>query len=138
MKVSTGLNVLASGVALLMLAAIVALGAALVLPADEHRWPLAAVSYAALAPIGLWAWSGRMFNRKGSESPEPQTWRDWVGLFALNLGLSVVFALIDMGLGHPGISLIFTIAAVSMTMISLPGAVRAWLRDVVGRNFSKD
>lgn len=138
MKVFTGLNVFASGVALLMLAAIVGLGAVVVLPADEHRWPLAVASYAVLVPIAFWAWSGRMFSREGSNDPEPQTWRDWTGLFALNLGLSAVFVFIDMGLGHPGISLIFTVAAVSMTMISLPGAVRAWILDVAGRSFSKD
>jgi hypothetical protein len=93
---------------------------------------------AALTAVATW--TGVLFSRKKEErTDQPQSWTEWVGLFLISLPLSGLFVLIDCGWhlppglggttcnGHPGISLIFTIAAVALSAIALPSALRAWL-----------
>ncbi|WP_457445879.1 hypothetical protein [Roseateles sp. P5_E4] len=133
MKRLEGANVLASSVALLMLALIEGLSAAWFLPYDDHFWPLVIAGYAVLGPFAVWMWSGSALRRSGKPEESPLTWRDWVGFFFLGLVLSVAFVALDNTVNHPGLSLAFTFAAIAMTMIALPGAVRAALLDALDK-----
>ncbi len=129
MKRLDGANVVASGVALLMLALIEGFSAALFLPYDEHFWPLVIAGYFVLVPFAVWMWSGSALRRSGKREESPLTWQDWVGLFFFGFLLSVAFVAFDRAVNHPGLSLAFTFAAIAITMIALPGAVRAALLD---------
>lgn len=86
------------------------------------------------------AWSGVIFEGKNSvRRPGPESWQDWLVMFVLGAFLSAFFLLLDCN-GHlpsalggtacdrqPGLDVIFTVAAVAITAISLPSALRAWL-----------
>ncbi len=64
---------------------------------------------------------------------------DWVMMFPIGAVISMAFLWIDCGGrlpvfrpefvcdGRPGISVVFTIAALCLTAISLPSALRAWI-----------
>jgi len=132
MRKRVGVNVVASGIALLMLALINGLSAACFLPYDKHFWPLVTVAYVMLVPFALWMWSGSAFRRSDKPEESPLTWRDWVGFFFVGLVLSGAFVALDRAM-NPGLSLAFTFTAIAMTMIALPGAVRAALLDVLDR-----
>jgi hypothetical protein len=41
--------------------------------------------------------------------------------------LSAVFVAIDVLLVHPGLGALFTLGALAMAFIALPGAARAWV-----------
>jgi len=101
---------------------------------------LAQTALATNASAGLTAfaaWSGALFRRKDVSPPE--SWGDWVGVFFASSLLSGLLLSIDCGFhlpeglggegcdGNPGISVIFTIAALSMMAIALPSALRAFL-----------
>lgn len=126
-------NIVASGVALLMIAGIEALTAVCFLPVDEHFWPLVAVGYVVLAAFAVWSWTDPAPRVGGKVAQGPTGWREWVGVFFLGLVLSVAFVAFDKAVQHPGLGLAFTAAAVAMTMIALPGAVRAALLEALER-----
>lgn len=126
-------KIVASGVALLMIAGIEALTAACFLPVDEHFWPLVAVGYVVLAALAVWSWTDTAPGVGGKVAQGPTGWREWVGAFFIGLVLSVAFVAFDKAVQHPGLSLAFTGAAVAMTMIALPNAVRAALLEVLER-----
>lgn len=54
---------------------------------------------------------------------------EWLQFFVGSAALSGVFVAMDIVVVHPGLSLVFTIAALSMAFIALPSAARAWLID---------
>lgn len=78
-------------------------------------------------PFALSFWHGRL----GLDASSPKSARDWLLLFAGSVAMSGAFIAIDLLVVHPGISLIFTFAAVAMAFIALPSAARAWLLELV-------
>lgn len=90
--------------------------------------------------VAFAVWSGVVFEGKKSvNGPGPESWQDWLVMFLLGALLSAFFLLIDCD-GHlpsalggagcdrqPGFDVIFTLAALALTAISLPSALRAWL-----------
>ncbi|MBH9577251.1 hypothetical protein [Inhella proteolytica] len=75
------------------------------------------------APMAISAWHGDLFGKHGG----PQTAGEWLLYFAMSSVLSAVFVAIDLAVVHPGLSLVFTLGALAMTFVALPGAARAWL-----------
>ena len=88
-------------------------------------------------------WTGVLRRWETEPAPRPLSPWEWIGVFFLSLAISVLFIFMDCGWhipwphekficdGHPGLSLIFTFAAVCLTIISLPSAVRAYLLRVL-------
>jgi len=82
------------------------------------------------------AWTGALFRGRGIQ---PTDVADWILMFFCGAVMSALSLFIDCGLhlpaalggvecdGHPGISVLLTIAFLSITAISLPSALRAWL-----------
>lgn len=98
--------------------------------------------------IAIATWSGALFRHKGVSQPE--SWGEWVAMFFLGCIMSALFLFIDCGHhlpqvlggaecdGHPGIGVVFTIAALAMAAISLPSALRAWLLSVLASTAGGD
>lgn len=124
------INAVASAAGLLLLLVIVSLAVWLFAP-GENFWSMAIAGNLFVIPVVAAAWSGALFRQRGAAAGEPKTWVDWIALFALCLGISAVFVVIDLAVAHPGISLVFTIGAVAMTLVALPGALRAWFLEVL-------
>ncbi len=120
------LNALASATALLLLLALVAVAAWVVAPIDRF-WSTAVIGSLLTVPVALAAWGARLNGRNRLAMYEPKTWKDWIGVFFVGLAISGAFTLIDLAVGHPGVSLVFTAGAVALTFVALPSAVRAWL-----------
>ena len=94
----------------------------------ENFWPTAALAWAFTFLLAFVVWSGALWRGQHSVDA-PKTWGEWVALFFGGTFLSALFLFIDLQLadGDPGISAIFTMAAIAMTLIALPSALRAWL-----------
>jgi hypothetical protein len=73
--------------------------------------------------FALAVWHGKFWN--GSKSPRSAF--EWLLVFALSLAITSIFILIDVLVIHPGLSLLLTLGAMSVTFIALPSAVRAWM-----------
>jgi membrane protease YdiL (CAAX protease family) len=112
----------------------------------ESFLPTAVAANAFAGPLAVAAWSGALFRRKGGGlNWRPESWMDWIGIFLVSSVMSALFLFIDCGHhlpsafggtecnGHPGISAVFTAAALTMTVIALPGALRAWLLEVLSK-----
>ncbi len=90
------------------------------------------------------AWSGILWQKSKSNLWRPVSWVEWLGVFAGSLVVTLAFLLIDCGGslpifhpkfvcdGHPGLSAIFTIGAIFMTVIAVPSAIRAWILEKFG------
>ncbi len=125
-------NLIASGTALLVLLGMVT--AVVVLSKEEeHFWLYEAVGCIFTVPMALAMWSGKM--RKPSDEPVagPENWKDWLLLSLVGFAISALFLAFDVFVaqGHPGISAVFTVGAVVITVVSLPSAIRAWLLDLL-------
>jgi hypothetical protein len=109
--------------------------AAFLFSSDRHFWITAIAGYLFTVPFAISAWSGSLWKRNAADTPSPPSWQDWVGMFFVGLVISAFFVAIDVAVVHPGFSLIFTIGAVAMTFIALPGAVRAWVLELLSNHY---
>ncbi len=73
--------------------------------------------------FALAVWHGKFWI--GNKSPRSAF--EWLLVFALSLAITSIFILIDVLVIHPGLSLLLTLGAMSVTFIALPSAVRAWM-----------
>ena len=85
-------------------------------------------------PLAIAAWHGDFFGKDDG----PRTPLAWLLFFALSAVLSGIFVAIDIGVKHPGISLVFTIGALAMTFIALPSAARAWMLELLSAQDGKE
>lgn len=117
---------LASGAGVALLAFLVAVAAHWYAP--ENFWPTAGLAWAFTFLLAFVVWSGALWRCQHS-ADAPKTWGEWVVFFFGGTLLSALFLYIDLQLtdGDPGISAVFTMAALAMTFIALPSALRAWL-----------
>jgi hypothetical protein len=88
--------------------------------------------------VALLAWSGILWTGKAAHS-QISTWPGWLFTGALGALISVCFLWLDCGHQLPalrpsfecemrgGPTVAFTFAAIAMTAIAIPSAVRAWL-----------
>ena len=124
-------NTLASAAGLTMLVGLVSAAACLFSPGQSF-WFTAIAGCLLTVPFAMAAWNGSLWKpTDGLATPQP-SWRDWVGVFFVDLALSGLFVAIDLVVAHPGFSLVFTLGAVGLTFIALPSAVRAWLLERLG------
>lgn len=114
-------RLIATTIGLLLLIALVTLGAALVTSGRDF-WSWAIAGYLFTVPFALGIWHEAL----PKDSQGPQSPADWLASFVLSAVLSGIFIAIDVAIVHPGLSLIFTLGALSMAFISLPSAARAW------------
>ena len=128
-------NAIASGVGLVLLVGIVTLAAHLFSP-GQHFWVTAIAGYLFTVPLAIAAWNGALSKHDKSETQGTTTWQDWIGLFFVGLVFSAVFVAIDLGVAHPGISIVFTIVAVSLSLVALPSAIRAWVLQLLSNRRS--
>jgi hypothetical protein len=88
-----------------------------------------------------------MWVRMEKEGPEGRLPLSWVGIFVLGVLVSALFVEMDChGTLHfvgarptcdklgGGISIVFTIGAITMAVIALPLALRAWLLQLLSAN----
>jgi hypothetical protein len=133
-------QIIANSAGAITLIGLVTLATWLVTTDDSFVQTALAVN-AIAALVAIATWSGAIFRHKGVSQPE--SWGEWVGMFLLGCAMSALFLFIDCGHhlpqvlggtecdGHPGISVVFTFAAIAMTTIALPSALRAWLLSVL-------
>lgn len=88
--------------------------------------------------LAVLSWTG-ILTRKINKENRPQTWIEWVAVFIGGLIISIIFILLDCSgqfqvfhptfvcKGNPGWSVIFTISAIGVTVISIPSAIRSWI-----------
>jgi membrane protease YdiL (CAAX protease family) len=88
--------------------------------------------------LAIAGWTGALWKKKDA-SFVPNTWGEWLVIFVGGFVFTIIFLSMDCGgslpnfrpefvcNGQPGISVIFTFAAVGMMAIALPSAVRAWI-----------
>lgn len=115
-------GVIASIFGILLLLALVTLGAA-IFTSGRDFWFCTIISYLFTVPFALWMWHG---TPEGKDAG-PRSSSEWLVFLVMGVALSGLFILIDVILVNPGIGLAFTIGALAMTCIALPGAARAWL-----------
>lgn len=96
------------------------------------------VMNALTACFAIAMWSGILWRHKGM-GMGPDTWGEWLGLGSIALPISLLFLWLDCGYQLPtfrpgfecapggGITVVFTAAAIGMTAISIPSAIRAWM-----------
>lgn len=127
------INVIASATALLFLFGLIAVATTILLPGKDFWFVVIAACFL-LFPLAIASWNKTFWKSKEdskqqvtTKSHGPSTWKDWSFLFVYGLITSAIFISIDIAIAHPGISLIFTIGAVLLTVLALPGAVRAWI-----------
>lgn len=89
------------------------------------------------AAIALAAWNGLL--SRGDKSVGFNSCGEWLGCFFAGAVMTTIFALMDCGgelpsfhpefacKGHPGIGMLFTVAAACLTVVALPSALRAWI-----------
>jgi hypothetical protein len=116
------LRVIASVFGVTLLVALVTVVAA-IFDSGKGFWFLAIAGYLFTVPFAIPAWHGNFFGKEDG----PRTPTEWLQFFAGSAVLSGVFVAIDVAIKHPGFSLVFTLGALVMTFIALPGAARAWL-----------
>lgn len=119
-------EIVASTAGLALLVALIFTAVYFFTPADAF-WSYAIAGLLFTVPFALSEWHSGIFTRKAKEPSVPLSWQDWVGMFVGGVILSSLFVAIDLAVVHPGFSLIFTIAALALTFIALPTALRAWL-----------
>lgn len=126
MQRSSRTQLLASSAGLALLTLLVVAAALLYFP--EHFWLATAFGGVITFLLAFAAWSGVLWQGRRSGS-EPESWGEWLGIFFGGALLSAFFLYIDVEVakGQPGFSAVFTVAALGLTFISLPSALRAWL-----------
>ncbi|MDM5176832.1 hypothetical protein PO883_06425 [Massilia sp. DJPM01] len=126
-------NVFATGVGLVALCGLIVALIFTFLPESEHIVGRSVFCCAATVPMALYYWIG-----KGAVELDIDSWIFWLGMFFLGSLSSILFIAIDCGWQNPfkaeiascqpgPIGGMFTLGAVVMTLMSLPGALRAWL-----------
>jgi hypothetical protein len=112
-------------------------GATWLVSSEESFAQVALVANAGAGLTAIAAWSGMLSQHNGGGTPE--TWAEWLAMFLVASVMSALFVFIDCGHhlpkvlggtecnGHPGITVVWTVAALAMAAISLPSAIRAWL-----------
>jgi hypothetical protein len=114
--------VIASIFGIILLLALVTLGAAIFMSGQDF-WVCAMAGYLFTVPFALVMWHGKLEGKDGGL----RSASEWLAFFVMSVALSGLFILIDVIVVHPGFSLVFTIGALAMAFIALPGAARAWL-----------
>jgi len=132
-----GKQTIATGISYAFLVTIVS-GASRILAGEDSFVTTAIVANAIATSTALTAWSGALFQKMGA-GIQPPGFLGWIGLFVAGVLTSALFLFIDCGHhlpsalggvecdGKSGVGIVFTIAAMSMTAISLPSALRVWL-----------
>jgi hypothetical protein len=115
-------GVIASIFGIILLLALVTLGAAIFMSGRDF-WFCAIAGYLFTVPFALLMWHGTLEGKDAG----PRSTSEWLVFFVMSVALSGLFILIDVILVNPGIGLVFTIGALAMAFIALPGAARAWL-----------
>lgn len=118
------INVIASAIGLVLLISMVSL-AAFLYTRGEHFWIIAIAGYLLTVPFAIRAWNCYLIKDKDFKLLS--SWKEWVGLFLISAVMSAIFITIDIIIRYPGLSVIFTMAAVSTSFIALPSAIRAWV-----------
>ena len=121
-------NFIASGTALLVLLGMVTAAVALS-KEEEHFWLYESIGCIFTIPMAIAMWSGTLWKRNHEPGTGPGNWKEWLFLSLVCFLISALFLAFDIFVaqGHPGISAVFTLGAVVMTIVSLPSAIRAWL-----------
>lgn len=93
---------------------------------------LSMVCYSVTVSIALYFWIG-----KGAEELGVDSWLGWLCMFVIGALFSILFVAIGCDWRNPFIdetvsctprfSLTWTMCALALTIIALPGALRAWL-----------
>ncbi len=108
------------------------------LSSGVHYFGIAVISNLAAVVLAIAGWTGVLWKKKDA-SLAPNTWGEWLVMFVVGLIFTTIFLLRDCGgrlpifhpdfvcNGDPGMSVIFTFAAVGMMAIALPSALRAWI-----------
>ena len=149
MRISPTAQIVASGVGILALVCLVSAAAYLAVPPQDFVSVSVATNALGIL-VALIAWAGVPWTRRSKDRQiaGPKRWTEWLGMFLVSLPLSAFFLFIDCGWhlpkelggtacdGHPGISVIFTVSAVSLTAIALPSAIRAWLLELMSPSSS--
>ncbi|CUI04922.1 hypothetical protein IV454_00360 [Massilia antarctica] len=101
-------------------------------PEPEHIVGTSVFCCALTVPMALYYWIGKGAVELGIDS-----WIGWLGMFFLGSLASILFIAIDCGWRNPfgeetvscqpGLSGVFTLGVVVLTVIALPSALRAWL-----------
>lgn len=130
------INWLASAIGLVALVGMVSIAAEIVSDV-QHIWVTTIIGNVIAVPAAIAAWSGAMWKDSKHEIHAPRTWRDWIGVFFAATALSVAFVAIDVAIVHPGLSLTFTVAALALSFIALPSALRAWILERLSRRRSE-
>ena len=128
------INSVASAIGLAFLIGMVTL-AAFLFSSGRHFWTIAIAGYLVTIPFAIAVWNDALWRHTTNGTQASASWRDWVGVFFAGLAVSMLFVALDMAVAHPGFSLMFTIAVVSLTFIALPSAIRAWLVQLLSNRY---
>jgi len=130
------INAVASAIGLVVLVGMVSVAAILFSP-GQHFWVTAIAGYLFTIPLAIAAWNGVLWKRNTNEVHAPTSWQDWVVMFFVSVVISALFVAIDVVVAHPGISLIFTIGAIALAFVALPGALRAWVTELLSSRYGR-
>ncbi|MDQ1923734.1 hypothetical protein [Massilia pseudoviolaceinigra] len=125
-------NVFATGVGLVMLCGLIVALIFTFLPESYHTVGMSVFCCAVTVPMALYYWIGKGAVELGGDS-----WIGWLGVFFFGSLTSILFIAIDCDWRNPfgeetvscqpGLSAVFTLGALALTVIALPSALRAWL-----------
>lgn len=142
MKAKT-INGLASVIGLITLIGMVSVAAAIFDNVQASSHDIRTFSVSAMignliaVPAALSAWSGVLWKKVKDEAKDPTTSLEWIVIFFCAAFLSVIFVAIDVEIRHPGFSFAFTFAAITMSFVALPSALRAWIREQLSRRYGR-
>ena len=118
------IRVIASSIGLLFLFCMIAFATRFLLP-SENFWPIVIVACIMAFPFAIAVWK---YADTGTDRPSLTTWKQWLGMLLFGMAASAILIGIDIAIAHPGRRLLLTtIGIVILTVMALPGAVRAWV-----------
>ena len=82
-------------------------------------------------PMAFAMWTGAIGKIRDKQTEVPSNWIEWLKFLLVSTVASAVLLAIDIFIcqGHPGISAVFTVGAIVMTIVALPCALRSWILD---------
>ena len=128
------INALASAIGIIALVAIVSVAVAF-FSEPQQFWLSAIAANLFAVPTAIAAWNEGLWKKSKSDAQAPTTWGEWIGVFLIASLVSAVFVAIDTTVDNPGLSLVFTIGALAISFVALPGALRAWIVEQLSRRY---
>lgn len=111
--------------------------AASFLTSGRDFWVATVAGWLFTVPMAISEWKIAPWRRDDGATYAPASWRDGVLYFFCGLVISAIFIAIDVAADPPGFSLMLTVAVVSLTLIAVPSALRAWLMEWLAVRFGR-